>query len=220
MIFLNISKRPLAERLNRLDSGRTAHEEYIPSIIDAIKKVKVPDYLIDFQEEQDRLRTLMGLSETALSSWSYEDLAAHVADRYHSNSSSSQAAAADLMDILAMPMLIIYKLPPVQRSDPNDPVLLTIILGQLQLLDLFEALERRCGDGYSNDVYYSVICEALTGLSFISDGEVTFGDEPTFPAGTQFSESSWLAEAVAMAMYLPEKERANILYHIIVEPFL
>lgn len=217
---MRITPLPLAERLNRLDSGLAAHEEYIPSIIDSIKAVKVPDYLIDFKEEQEQLRTLMGLSETALSSWSYGDLAAHIADRYHSNSPSSQAAAADLMDLLATPMLVIYKLPPVQHSDPNNSILLTVTLGQLQLLDLLTALERRRGDGYFDDVYYSVIHEALTGLPFIWDGEIAFGDEPAFPEGTKFSEATRFAEAVAMSMYLPKKERTNILYHIIVEPFL
>ena len=38
---MNITKRPLAERLNRLDSGLAAHPEYIPSLIDSVKTAKL-----------------------------------------------------------------------------------------------------------------------------------------------------------------------------------
>lgn len=106
---MDITKRPLAERLNRLDSGLTAHKEYIPSLIDSVKALKLAAYLEDCGEERERLRRLMRFMEADLRRWSYQDLASYVADRYHSGFPSGKAVAADLMDLLAAPMLVVYQ---------------------------------------------------------------------------------------------------------------
>lgn len=104
---MRITPRPLAERLNRLGSGLAAHPEYIPSLIDSVKTAKLSGYLGDFDGERDRLQKRMRFTEADLNTWSYQDLAAYVADRYHSGFPSGKAAAVDLMDLLAAPMLMV-----------------------------------------------------------------------------------------------------------------
>ena len=102
---MRITPRPLAERLNRLDSGLAAHPEYIPSLIDSVKTAKLSGYLGDFDGERDRLQKRMRFTEADLNTWSYQDLAAYIA--YHSGFPSGKAAAVDLMDLLAAPMLMV-----------------------------------------------------------------------------------------------------------------
>ena len=45
-----------------------------------------------------------------MNSWSYLNLAAYIASSYNSSSPPCRAAAADLMEILAAPMLTFYHL--------------------------------------------------------------------------------------------------------------
>ena len=60
---MNIAKLPLAERLNRLDSGLAAHKDYIPSLSDSVKAIKIADYLADYDEERGRLQRRMRFTE-------------------------------------------------------------------------------------------------------------------------------------------------------------
>ena len=107
MILLLLTKKlPLAERLNRLNAGQTAHDEYIPALIEKIKASKVTAYMEGYDEEQERIRNHMGLTEAALEKWTYRDMAAYIADRYCSNAPS----AADLMDLLMVPMLTVHRI--------------------------------------------------------------------------------------------------------------
>lgn len=110
VIYLNLTARPLAERLNRINTGRTAHDEYIPSLVDAVKASKVAEYMGGYDEEQERIRTHMGLTKSALEKWSYRDMAAYIADRYNSSVPVAKAIAGDLMDLLAVPMLTVYRM--------------------------------------------------------------------------------------------------------------
>ena len=110
VIYLNLTARPLAERLSRLNSGRTAHDEYIPSLLASVKASKVAEYMGGYDEEQERIRTYMGLSETAMNQWTYRDMAAYIADKYHSGVPAAKAIAGDLMDLLAVPMLTVYRM--------------------------------------------------------------------------------------------------------------
>ena len=110
MILLKLKKLPLAERLNRLNAGQTAHDEYIPALIEKIKASKVTEYMGGYDEELERIRNHMGLTEAALEKWTYRDMAAYIADRYCSNTPSAKATAADLMDLLAAPMLTVHRI--------------------------------------------------------------------------------------------------------------
>ena len=107
---MNLTARPLSERLNRLESGRTAHDEYIPSLVESIKASKITEYLGGYDEEQEHIRNHMRLSEAALNQWTYRDMAAYIADQYNSSVPSVQATACDLMDLLAVPMLDVHRL--------------------------------------------------------------------------------------------------------------
>lgn len=106
---MDIKKLPLAERLNRLDSGLTAHKECIHGLVDSVKTLKLAAYLMDYDGERERLQRLMRFSDKDLNRWSYQDLATYIADRYQSGFSSSKAIAAELMDLLAVPMLTIHR---------------------------------------------------------------------------------------------------------------
>ena len=104
--MLLTKKLSLAERLNRLNAGQTAHDEYIPALIEKIKASKVTEYMGGYDEELERIRTRMGLTEAALEKWTYRDMAAYIADRYCSNAPS----ATDLMDLLMVPMLTVHRI--------------------------------------------------------------------------------------------------------------
>lgn len=110
MILLKLKKLPLAERLNRLNAGQTAHDEYGPCLIASIKASKVTAYMEGYDEEQERIRTRMGLTAAELNQWTYRDMAACIADRYCSNFPSAKATAADLMDLLMVPMLTVHRI--------------------------------------------------------------------------------------------------------------
>ena len=107
------------------------------------------------------------------------------------------------------------KIPLAQRLGQDAGTVAPVKLGFVQLRDFFSALEDLNADGYYSDVYYGIVREALENLPAVPDEHTMFDDPP--PPG-EVSDSVRFAEAVAMIMNLPKEERANLLYHIIIEP--
>ena len=114
------NKLPLAERLGRIKAGRTAHDEYVPSLIDAVKTAKITAYLDGYDAELRHVQARMGLSDDSLRRWTYRDMAAHIADRYCSGSPSAKAEAADLLDLLIAPMLAVHKIVQERRRKEGN----------------------------------------------------------------------------------------------------
>lgn len=111
------------------------------------------------------------------------------------------------------------KIPLARRLGQDSNITAFVELGFTQLRDVFLSLEEQNSNGCYSDVYYGIICEALEDMTLVSDEETAFDDVPTFPEGTKFTDKTPVAEAVAMVMNLPGEKRANLLYHIMIEPF-
>lgn len=111
------------------------------------------------------------------------------------------------------------RIPLAQRLGQDAGTVAPVKLGFVQLRDFFSALEDLNADGYYSDVYYGIVREALENLPSVPDEHTMFDDPP--PPGEEFTclDGARFAEAVAMIMNLPKGERANLLYHIMIEPF-
>ena len=90
-----------------------------------------------------------------------------------------------------------------QRLGQEDAATVMVRLILVQLQDFFTTLARQDGDEYYSDVYHGIVRETLEGLPFDTN-----------------SDDITVLDAIATAMNLPREERASLLYHIMVEPFL
>ena len=95
------------------------------------------------------------------------------------------------------------RIPLSQRLVHEDAATVMVRLILVQLPEFFMALEKQRGDGYYYDVYYGIVRETLENLPFETD-----------------TDDSSVLDAIATAMSLPRAERASLLYHIMIEPFL
>ena len=111
------------------------------------------------------------------------------------------------------------KLPLVQRLEPDNPYAAVAQLGFAQLRDFFLSLEELRADGHYSDVYYSIVLETLESLPTVPDDSTMFDDRPASPGDGEPKDGTLFAEAVTMIINLPRKERANLLYHVMIEPF-
>ena len=95
------------------------------------------------------------------------------------------------------------KIPLSQRLTREDVATVMVRLILVQLQDFFTSLERQCGDGYYYDVYYGIVRDTVEDLSL----EATTGDITVL-------------DAIAAVVTLPREERAQLLYCIMIAPFL
>lgn len=93
------------------------------------------------------------------------------------------------------------RIPLSQRLTHEDAATVMVRLILVQLQDFFTALARQDRDEYYSDVYYGIVRETLEGLPFETD-------------------DNSVLDAIATAMALPKTERAKLLFHTMIEPFL
>ena len=95
------------------------------------------------------------------------------------------------------------RIPLSQRLTHEDAATVMVRLILVQLQDYFTALARQDGDEYYSDVYHGIVRETLEGLPFDTN-----------------SDDTTVLDTVVTAMSLPREERAKLLFHIMIEPFL
>lgn len=109
------------------------------------------------------------------------------------------------------------KIPLSQRLGLDNPYTAVAQLGLAQLREFFLSLEELRADGHYSDIYYDIVLEALENLPVVQDDSTMFDDKPASP---ESKDRTLFSEAIAVIMNLPRKERANLLYHIMIEPFI
>lgn len=95
------------------------------------------------------------------------------------------------------------RIPLSQRLTHEDAATVMVRLILVQLQDFFTALAKQDRDEYYSDVYHGIVRETLEGLPFDTN-----------------SDDTTVLDTVVTAMSLPREERAKLLFHIMIEPFL
>ena len=79
---MNIKTLPLSERVNRLNTGHPAHEEYYPSIINAIALTPIAAYMESFDVDWTPLRDHLGQEVSEPDRLTYMQVAGRVTAWY------------------------------------------------------------------------------------------------------------------------------------------
>lgn len=97
---MKVKPRPLATRLELLDQGYAAHEEYVPALIRSMAEMPISNYLAGFPDDLKRLRSLLGFTGDV----PYQKVAAMVDGCYHQ--SDRFDAGREASRILARPLVV------------------------------------------------------------------------------------------------------------------
>lgn len=120
---MNITKLPLAHRLDRLGRDEPAYPEWAAHIVQRIADTPIISYLWGCPIEFEQLAALLGLSPRQLTGMTYADVAAHVNEWYTSYSPDEpqrHAAALQAAELLAAPLLREYRKYVPSSNDDED----------------------------------------------------------------------------------------------------
>lgn len=109
---MNITKLPLAERLDRLGRGEPAYPEWAEAIIRRVANTPIIAYMADCSAELEQLGALLELTQEQVGGMTYADVAAHISTWYTSYTADEpqrHVAALQAAELLSAPLLHEYQ---------------------------------------------------------------------------------------------------------------
>ncbi len=104
---MSVNRISLVIRLDNLKNGYAANPEFNQKVIETFSSIPVCNYMASFEEENERLREILGISEEEEESLTYRDIACEINLLYRKPQRKQETYEA--MRLLTLPFKRCYE---------------------------------------------------------------------------------------------------------------
>lgn len=104
---MRMNRISLEKRLGNIEQGYAADPEFNSRTIQSLASIPICDYMAEFEEENERIKEILGLSQEEEARMTYRDIACEIDTLY--KKSQDRQEAYEALELLTLPFRHCYE---------------------------------------------------------------------------------------------------------------